>query len=82
MGKIIRRGTKDRPRFYLRYVDADGVRRMKAAKGATKTAEARDMLTAIEKRIMEGTVGSEEALSRGQSQVSQDPARDALVLDN
>jgi integrase len=59
MGKIIRRGTKDRPRFYLRYVDADGVRRMKAAKGATKIAEARDMLTAIEKRIMEGKLGIE-----------------------
>jgi integrase len=57
--RIVRRGTKDRPRFYLRYKDVDGVERMKAAKGARTKGEARDMLTAIDKRIMDGKVGIE-----------------------
>ena len=57
MGKIIRRGTKDKPRFYMRYVDPDGKRRMRAAKGATTVAEARKMLNGIDRRILEGKIG-------------------------
>lgn len=57
MGCIIKRGTKDRPRFYLKYRDVDGVERMRAAKGAYTKAQARVLLAEIERRIMAGKVG-------------------------
>lgn len=50
---IIRRGDK----FYLRYVDIDGVRRMKLARGVKTIGDARAALNAIERNIMEGRVG-------------------------
>jgi integrase len=56
MGDIIRRGTKDRPRFYVRYKDANGTRKLKAAKVST-LGEARSILAAIETRIAKGEVG-------------------------
>lgn len=57
MGAIIKRGTKQKPRFYLRFIDTDGTRRMVAAKGATRREDARAQLNAIERRIFEGVVG-------------------------
>jgi integrase len=60
MGDIVRRGTKDRPRFYIRYVDVDGVRRMKLARGATTKGEAHTILAAAELRVTQGKVGIEE----------------------
>lgn len=57
MGRIVKRGTKDRPRFYLKYRDVDGVERTRAAKGAYTKAHARVMLAEIERRIMGGKVG-------------------------
>jgi integrase len=60
MGDIVRRGTKDRPRFYLRYLDADGQRKQRAAKGALNVGDARRMLAEVERRIMGGKIGIEE----------------------
>jgi integrase len=57
MGRIIRRGTKAKPRFYLKYRDVDGVDRTKAAKGAYTPKQAELMLAEIERRIMNGKVG-------------------------
>jgi integrase len=60
VGDIVRRGTKDRPRFYVRYVDADGRRKQRAVKGAVTKAEAQKVLSAVETRIANGKVGIEE----------------------
>lgn len=60
MGDIIRRGTKDRPRFYIRFVDADGRRKNRAAKGAVTKADAQRMLAEAERRVMHGKLGIEE----------------------
>lgn len=60
MGEIVRRGTKDLPRYYLRYVDADGKRKMRAAKGATTSSHARRMLAEVERRVMNGKLGIAE----------------------
>jgi len=57
MGAIVKRGTKEKPRFYLRFVDLDGTRRMIKAKGATRRDEARAMLNTIERNILEGRLG-------------------------
>lgn len=57
MGRIVKRGTKDRPRFYLKYRDVDGVERTRAAKGAYTKAQARVLLAEIERRVMSGKVG-------------------------
>ena len=40
MGDIVRKGTKDRPRFYIRYIDSNGTRRQRAVRGARTVAEA------------------------------------------
>jgi hypothetical protein len=57
MGEIVRRGSKENPRYYLRFTDENGIRRMKAAKGATTATEARKLLAAIEYRVSQGQVG-------------------------
>jgi integrase len=44
-------------RYYLRFVDVDGVRRTKLARGASTIVEARAALNAIERRVMEGRIG-------------------------
>jgi len=49
MGTVIDRGTKDRPLWYCRYVDADGKRKQRPAKQPTK-ALARRFVAAIEAR--------------------------------
>jgi integrase len=68
MGDIVRKGTKDRPRFYIRYVDADGVRRQRAAKGATTKAQAQVILNAAELRVTQGRVGIETMTEEQQAQ--------------
>jgi hypothetical protein len=62
MGDVIRRGKKDKPRFYIRYKDTDGVRRMKLARGATTKASAQQLLSAAELRVSQGRVGIEEVI--------------------
>ena len=51
MGDIVKRKGRDgKPRYYVRYFDADGVRRMKASKQTTK-ADARIFLATVEERV-------------------------------
>lgn len=68
MGDIVKRGTKDKPRFYIRYVDADGKRRQRAAKGARTVDEARRILSAAELRVSSGKVGIEELTNEQKAQ--------------
>jgi integrase len=68
MGDIVRRGTKAKPRFYIRYIDSDGVRRNRAAKGATTERDARQLLAAAELRVSQGKVGIEEPTAEQQEQ--------------
>ena len=56
MGDVLNRGTKDRPRWYCRYVDVDGKRKQKATHQPTKVL-AQQYLAAIEARIARGEVG-------------------------
>jgi integrase len=70
MGTIIVRGTKHKPRFYLRYTDADGGRKMRRAKGAIKMAHARRMLAEIERNLMNGKLGIEEPTEEEQARRS------------
>lgn len=53
MGSIMRRGNK----LYLRYIDVDGTERKRLAKGCATLADAKPILAAIEKRLLEGNVG-------------------------
>ncbi len=62
MAEIITRKGPNGLRYYARYIDADGVRRMKKAPGegmprAEGMRAARAWLAAIEKRIADGKVG-------------------------
>ena len=57
MGDIVRRGTRDNPKFYVRYIDFDGTRRMKLAKGADTKADAVKLLRAAESRVQQDLVG-------------------------
>ena len=36
MGDIIRRGTRDKPRFYVRYLDLDGGRKTRRVRVRTR----------------------------------------------
>jgi len=56
VGDVLNRGTRDRPRWYCRYVDTDGRRKQKATHQPTKQ-EAERFLAAIEARIARGEVG-------------------------
>ena len=59
MGDIVRRGTRDNPKFYGRYVDIDGRRKMRLLKGARTKAEAQPLLSKAELRVTQGKVGME-----------------------
>jgi integrase len=61
VGGILKRGTRERPRFYVYFTDVDGTRCQRAAKGARTEKEARTLLAAIELRIHQGQVGVPEA---------------------
>jgi integrase len=77
MGDIVRRGTKDKPRFYIRYKDANGRRTQRAVPGVTSAAEAKRLLAAAELRVSQGKVGIEEPTEEQQAQRSI--TLDALV---
>jgi len=62
MGNILRRGTRDRPRFYIRYVDLDGGRKTRRVRVATKE-EARKLLAMAEARVAQGRVGMEAVVA-------------------
>ena len=56
MGGVINRGTKDRPLWYIRFVDTDGKRKQRKT-GAPNKALARRALDEVEARIEAGKVG-------------------------
>lgn len=59
MGDIVRRGTRDNPRYYGRYVDSDGRRKMRLLKGARTKQQAQMLLAGAELRVSQGQVGIE-----------------------
>jgi integrase len=63
MGEIIRRGTRSNPRYFFRYYEADGTRRMKLAKGADTKAKALDVLREVEVRVQRGLIGVPERVA-------------------
>ncbi len=56
MGDILRRGTRDKPRFYIRYLDLDGGRKTRRVRVETRE-DARKLLALAEARIAQGRVG-------------------------
>jgi integrase len=58
MGFVVRRGTRDKPRYYIRYVDVDGTERTKRVPAKT-SAEAEKQLHQAETNIIEGRLGME-----------------------
>jgi integrase len=59
MGDVLNRGSKDRPRWYVRFVDVDGQRKQRASHQPSRIAAQR-FLAAIEARIAAGKVGIDE----------------------
>ena len=59
MGDVLNRGTKDKPRWYCRFVDADGKRKQRATSQPTRALALR-VLAEIEARICRGQVGVPE----------------------
>ena len=57
MGDIVRRGTRDKPKYYGRYFESDGRRKMRLLKGARTKAEAQILLASAELRVSQGQVG-------------------------
>ena len=77
MGDIVKRKGRDgKPRYYVRYFDADGVRRMKASKQTTK-ADARIFLATVEERVRKMIAVRKDAnrLVGGDSDPGHVPAR-------
>jgi integrase len=56
MGNIHFKGPKDNPKFYVRYIDTDGVRKNRRVRVPTRAA-ARRMLAEIEERVALGLEG-------------------------
>jgi len=61
MGDIIDRGTRDKPKWYVRYVDADGTRRMRLVHDARTKGDARAALAEVEGRVRRGLMGIPQA---------------------
>jgi integrase len=57
MGDIVRRGTRDNPKYYGRYFESDGRRKMRLLKGARTKSEAQILLASAELRVSQGQVG-------------------------
>lgn len=60
MGSIVSRGTRDKPKWYVKYRDADGRWKMRLSRQPTKE-QARRYLAQVEARIASGKVGIEAA---------------------
>lgn len=58
MGDILGRGTRDKPRFYIRYLDLDGGRKTRRVRVETRE-DARKLLALAEARVAQGRVGME-----------------------
>jgi integrase len=59
MGFVIRRGTRDKPKYYARYVDIDGGEKTRRIKAARTKEQAERFLHEIETRLIEGRLGLE-----------------------
>ena len=59
MGTVSNRGTKDRPMWYCRYIDADGKRKQRPTKQTTKALALR-FVAEIEARVARGLIGIPE----------------------
>jgi integrase len=59
MGDVLNRGTKDKPRWYCRYVDFDGQRRQRATHQPTRALALRYLME-VEARVARGEVGIHE----------------------
>jgi integrase len=57
MGDIVRRGTRDNPKYYGRYFELDGRRKMRLLKGARTKSDAQLLLASAELRVSQGLVG-------------------------
>ncbi|MBI2373304.1 MAG: hypothetical protein HYV07_04840 [Deltaproteobacteria bacterium] len=65
MGSVFNRGTRAKPNYYIKYRDADGVWRMRRAKGAETKEQARKLLAAAERNVSEGRAGIAPAAAEG-----------------
>ena len=65
MGTVSNRGTKDRPMWYCRYIDADGKRKQRPTKQTTKAAAIR-FVVEIEARVARGLIGIPEVSAEEQ----------------
>src|SRR4051794_26972596 len=57
MGRIVVRGTRDKPKVYADYYDCDGTRRTRLLRGARTMGEGRKVLAVIESRVAAGKPG-------------------------
>jgi integrase len=65
MGDVVDRGSRDNPKWYMRYVDADGTRRMRLVRDARTKGDARKALAEAEGRVRRGLMGVPEAAAVG-----------------
>jgi hypothetical protein len=56
MGFVIRRGTRDKPRYHVRYVDVDGGENTRRVPALTKV-KAEEFLYEIEENLIHGRLG-------------------------
>ena len=61
MGSLINRGTRARPKWFVKYKDSDGRWKMRLSKQPTKE-QARQYLAQIEARVAKGKVGIREVV--------------------
>jgi integrase len=59
MGSVISRGTRSKPKYYVKYKDTDGRWKMRLSKQPTKD-QARKYLAQVEARVARGKIGIEE----------------------
>jgi integrase len=59
MGSVIRRGSRDKPRYFVKYKDIDGRWKMRLSKQSTKETASK-YLAQIEARVANGKIGIEE----------------------
>src|SRR3990172_4168970 len=71
MGDVLNRGSRDKPRWYCRFIDADGRRKQRATAQPTRALALR-VLAEIEARICRGQIGVPElaAEERERAQVT------------
>jgi hypothetical protein len=75
MGFVIRRGTRDKPKYYARYVDIDGGEKTRRLKAARTKEQTEWCLRGIETRLMEGRPGLEPKAPATQVVPLMDQAR-------